>query len=321
MGHYRVIAPTLWTGPTGRQVVRLARELGPAIQILYPYLLTNGHSNAEGIYRLPTGYIAADLGLDIPDIETALAALSRIGFAHYNADPEIVWIVNMARDQIGALKPGDNRIVKAQRFYDHLPGNIFLADFFDRYAAALHLQTRRTPSPFEAPCQAPPKHQDLDLALDPDPKRKTRPNESLVIPTGDTDPNTTHDLSGKSMDPETPEDPEDLFALPPRDPMALAELQAEYVRLFPAHAMTIPPSVTDHFPQILADYQRDQILDAFAIAAKGTTKGQPARHFGFVRKVLEEKPKLAHMIARQAAAKAANNALLDNLDPTRETPQ
>ena len=60
----------------------LKNKLSNDARTLALYLLTGPHSNSIGCYRLPDGYITADLGLTSETITDALSELSKNGFAH-----------------------------------------------------------------------------------------------------------------------------------------------------------------------------------------------------------------------------------------------
>lgn len=58
------------------------RSIAPNSRLLALYLLTGPHSNGIGCYRLPDGYVMADLAWVEAEVESAFAELSAIHFAY-----------------------------------------------------------------------------------------------------------------------------------------------------------------------------------------------------------------------------------------------
>ncbi|WP_163369304.1 hypothetical protein [Endozoicomonas acroporae] len=56
------------------------QPLSDKARLLALYLLTTGHGNLIGIFRMPKGYMAADLNWDEPSVERAIAELTTSGF-------------------------------------------------------------------------------------------------------------------------------------------------------------------------------------------------------------------------------------------------
>ena len=56
------------------------QSLSDKAKLLALYLLTTGHGNLIGIFRMPTGYISGDLNWDEPSVERAIAELTTSGF-------------------------------------------------------------------------------------------------------------------------------------------------------------------------------------------------------------------------------------------------
>src|SRR5690348_12693492 len=102
MRHYSLILPPFWTGTTGKAL----RAAGKDIRILATYVLTCEHANMLGLYRLPVLYAAEETGLKRREVISAFKQLKAIGFADYDEATEFVWVVEMARFQLGLL-PGE----------------------------------------------------------------------------------------------------------------------------------------------------------------------------------------------------------------------
>lgn len=154
MRDYSILTPTFWIGQTGK-----ALRGHTEAQIVAIYLLSSPHANMLGLYYLPLIYIAHETGLTTEGASKGLQRLSEEGYAHYDEISEYVWVVEMARYQIGgSLDIKDNRVKGIQREYDSLPSNCFLGQFFDKYHEPFHLKSPRKP---EAPSK-PLRSQDLD---------------------------------------------------------------------------------------------------------------------------------------------------------------
>ena len=108
MRDYGKVAPTFWTGDTGRQL----RKLGRDAQLTALFLITGPNANMIGLYHLPLAM--ASLYLGYPDQEGALKALQRAsegGFCYYDEAAEEVWVPEMAAHQLGEpLNRTDKRV-------------------------------------------------------------------------------------------------------------------------------------------------------------------------------------------------------------------
>jgi len=170
--YYGLLFHEYWTGPTGQRIA----AGGEAALLLGTYLLANRSDNMLGLYRLPLPDVT--LPLSRPKLEAALTVLHVAEFADYDYASQYVWVREMARFRLGLrdrqqkLQRKDNRVAFINALYGRLDDNPFLAPFYDRYGAALHLRTQRTSarapqflppsrSPLQAPSasplQAPPK--------------------------------------------------------------------------------------------------------------------------------------------------------------------
>lgn len=149
MRDYSKVVGTFWTGETGKAL----RRRGPEAVIVAAYLMTSPHSNMLGLYYQPLLYLAHETGLGLEGASKGLTHCVEVGYCDWDQDTEMVWVREMAKFQIGKeLKAGDNRCLGVQREYDALPNCPFLGPFFDRYAAAFHMKSRRsTEGATEAP--------------------------------------------------------------------------------------------------------------------------------------------------------------------------
>jgi hypothetical protein len=150
VSHYSKITSRFWTGTTGRAI---RGDLDA--QVVAMYLLTNSHTNMLGYYYLPVAYISNDTGIPIEGASKGLRRLCEEGFCRYDEASEVVWVVEMAKVQIGAsLEAKDKRVIAVTREYESLPNNAFLDEFYRMYGKVYHIKKRRS---FEGPSQAPSK--------------------------------------------------------------------------------------------------------------------------------------------------------------------
>jgi hypothetical protein len=155
MRDYSKVGPQFWNGKTGKAL----KEKGSEAVIVALYLMTCQHANMLGLYYLHKAYIAVDTGLGLEGACKGLAGAIEAGFCHYDEASEVVWVVEMAAYQVGErLDPKDLRCKGVQREYDALQDNPFLALFYERYGAALHMSACRgdlkpLASPLQTPCK------------------------------------------------------------------------------------------------------------------------------------------------------------------------
>lgn len=136
MRAYGKVTPRFWTGPTGRRI----RAAGPAAQVVALYLLTCPHANMLGLYYLPLPYVCHETGLSPGTVDEAVSALVAGDFCRYDPGTEFVWVVEMARYQVGeCLAPRDKRATGVARALARLPENPFKVPFLERYGATFHL--------------------------------------------------------------------------------------------------------------------------------------------------------------------------------------
>ncbi len=133
MRKFAMVYPRFWFGSTGRLIM----QQDHATKLVAIYLVTNPHATMIGLYLCPVRYIAADIGATEAEVETALGVLGRIGFAEYDFDQELVWVVNFARYQIPSRSPtvlkGCSNMLAA------LPRSPLVTAFHTEYASTLHL--------------------------------------------------------------------------------------------------------------------------------------------------------------------------------------
>lgn len=62
------------------------------------------------LYRLAIPTAAHETGLTVEQFLAGLSACESEGFARYDADAEVVWVINQTHHQVGVLSSGDNRL-------------------------------------------------------------------------------------------------------------------------------------------------------------------------------------------------------------------
>ena len=149
MRDYSKISPQFWIGKTGKSL----RKHGLEAQMVGMYLLTSPHANMLGLYYMPQTFIAHETGLGMEGAIKGLQGCIEAGFCSYDEDSEMVWVIEMARFQIAdQLSAGDKQCKGVQNEYDSLPENPYLSVFYDMYAKAFHMSSKReVASPSEAP--------------------------------------------------------------------------------------------------------------------------------------------------------------------------
>jgi len=151
MRDYAKLAPTFWTGTTGKNI----RKRGANAIVVALYLMSAPGSNMLGLYYQPLSFMAHETGLGLQGASKGLQECQEAGFCAYDPESECVFVFEMAKWQIAdSLKSTDNRCAGIQKDYNALQNNPFLGDFFDRYKDAFHLTNRRG---YLSPLEAPPK--------------------------------------------------------------------------------------------------------------------------------------------------------------------
>lgn len=148
MRDYAKVAPTFWTGRTGRQL-----RSNPEAQIVAMYLMTCPHANMIGVFHCPLIYISHETGLPLEGASKGLQSLIEAGFCSFEADIELVWVHEMARFQAGdSLKANDNRVTGIRKAFESIPQSLIRQGFHRRYREAFHLPEEVFEQrPFEAP--------------------------------------------------------------------------------------------------------------------------------------------------------------------------
>lgn len=150
MRDYGAVSPNFWTGHTGKKLRKL-----PVAQTLAMYLMTSPHSNMIGLYRCPHVFCVEETGLGADAVALGFQQLFELGFCQYDRETEEVFVITMARWQIGAaLKPGDNRCKGIARQLERTDSAELRQAFHRVYAEAFHLgESGASGPPTQTPIQ------------------------------------------------------------------------------------------------------------------------------------------------------------------------
>ena len=144
MRDYARISPRFWTGTTGKQI----KALGAEHQVVALYLLTAPQSNMIGLYYLPIAYLAHESGVPGDRCLSILADLSRLGFADYDHDAEVVWVRNAVNFQLytSGANATDKQKKGAANRYAEAPECSLLGPFAEKYSQLIPIQPRKSES-------------------------------------------------------------------------------------------------------------------------------------------------------------------------------
>lgn len=178
MRDYAKVSPRFWTGTTGREL----RAKGADCQLVALYLLTCPSSNMIGLYYLPIPTVAHETGMTLEGASKALRRVCDGVFAHYDEASETVWVVNMARDQIGEqLKPTDKQAIGAARALEEHRSSSLALKFHAHYREAFHLPpSKAIASPIEGPSM-PPRSQEQEQEQEQEKNLARLPGERVPV--------------------------------------------------------------------------------------------------------------------------------------------
>lgn len=174
MRDYSIVSARFWIGETGK-ALRDDREA----QVLALYLITSPHASMSGVYYCPKQYMAQDTGMALEGASKGLRRLQTMGFCEYDEAAEMVFVIRMARFQIGeSLRRGDNRRVGLIKELARLPKTLLVQRFFDEYHLDYNLTPEEMPGlhqaaskPLPSPSRGasePPGSQDQDQEQEQD---------------------------------------------------------------------------------------------------------------------------------------------------------
>lgn len=153
MRNYAKVAPTFWTGITGRQL-----RGDHNAQLVALYLLSGPHANMIGVFHCPVVYIAHDTGMPLEGASKGLRRLCEAGFCTFDESRDLVLVHEMARFQVGdALIEKDKRVAGVQAEFQKIPNGLIKQQFWLRYSESFRLPPLPdfpvSGSPFEGPSE------------------------------------------------------------------------------------------------------------------------------------------------------------------------
>lgn len=144
MRKFASIPPRVW------QVdLKAVRGDFEALAVHY-HLTTSGHASMLGLYYLPLPYLAHELGCPLEGASKGLASLIQAQICSYDHDRDLVWVHEMASDQIAPqLSPKDKRVKGIADQLAMLPICPITLAFYEKYRLPFHLYDERSLEEFE----------------------------------------------------------------------------------------------------------------------------------------------------------------------------
>lgn len=135
MRNAALVKSRFWIGGTGRKVLR---QHGQRTALTALYLVTSPHSHMSGLYYLPLALAASELCITEGELLDDIRALEEVGFARYDGDAGIVWVINMLAHQVSrAWNERDSRAKTIRLHLQGLPETRLLHAFCTRYGVSL----------------------------------------------------------------------------------------------------------------------------------------------------------------------------------------
>jgi hypothetical protein len=214
MAKYQRVSPRFWQDPK-------VRRWGDQQKLLAQYFLTCPHRTTEGLFWLPRGYIAQDLGWGIDTVFAVLSTLIEAGFVAYDDTSETVLLRKALRYEAPA---GPKQIQGAiTRLVDVPPTSLFglLRDAAVTYApefgqaldeALEHGELQHHRGPTDTPPKGYPNRTDSSFSFSSS-SSKALPSFTGVgdMPVDNPVDNKPKGRQGKA--PRTPRHPSDEFVI------------------------------------------------------------------------------------------------------------
>ena len=152
MRDFAKIRPVFWTKGTGKKLRGDADA-----QVVALYLMSAPLSHMSGVYYLPFWTICNETGVSRDGVAKALRWLQKEGFAYHDDEADLVFVTNMAREQIGpSMKTADKRVKGLLNHLSDFKNHSFYGDFARAYARAFGLNLKA----LGVKPQAPPKQRE-----------------------------------------------------------------------------------------------------------------------------------------------------------------
>ncbi|ARM14187.1 MULTISPECIES: hypothetical protein [Rhizobium] len=144
MRKFASIPPRIWQAD-----LKAVRGKLEALAVHY-HLTTSGHANMLGLYYVPITYIAHEIGGSPEGASKGLLDLIEAKICSYDFERELVWVHEMAADQIAPqLSPKDKRVKGIADQLAMLPMCLITLGFYKRYRLPFHLYDERNLEEFE----------------------------------------------------------------------------------------------------------------------------------------------------------------------------
>jgi hypothetical protein len=136
MREYAKFPPRMWT----EKILRSMRGK-PRLQVVAFYLWTAPNSNMIGLYYLPLSFVAHETGTPSEEVEMAIRTLTQFGYSYYDQDEELVYVPDMAAEQVGlSVSEKNEPLLKGiLNMLDPFIEHEFGRDFIARYGKAYRL--------------------------------------------------------------------------------------------------------------------------------------------------------------------------------------
>jgi hypothetical protein len=132
---------------------KAAGDLGASV---YWHLTTSSHSTMIGVYVLPIPYLVYETGSTFEGASKGLRRVCEVGIASYDEVNEIVWVHDMAANQIAPrLSPKDKKVLGVCKQLQMLPICQITLGFYGRYRDAFHLAGEPILEEYERAFEAP----------------------------------------------------------------------------------------------------------------------------------------------------------------------
>lgn len=124
MAGRRLVASSVWN-----ELRPLLGEAGGQdAALLYLYALTGPHSNLVGLFSLPAGYVAEDLGWTAERAAAARELLELHGLVAFDATARVLWVPSLLRSQ---PLQNSNQVLSAVRAVAGLPYTALMGQLYD----------------------------------------------------------------------------------------------------------------------------------------------------------------------------------------------
>ncbi len=131
MRNSSILKSRFFIAGTGRRLIRVH---GHQVALAALYLTASPHSHMSGIYYLPVGTAADELGISPEEFLSIVGILERERFCQYDREASVMFVLTMLAHQVSRdWKAGDKRIRTIEGHLAALPKSDLIAIFRHRY--------------------------------------------------------------------------------------------------------------------------------------------------------------------------------------------